>query len=528
MTSSETPADLPDDGPGPAGSGWRRLDVRTVLASSVLALGACLAGGVPTLAGMRQAGGTAFTVAAVLVVGGTILLVGLAAVLEYVRLERTRFRIGADRVELHTGIVVRTRKGLARERVRTVEVTADPVLRLLGLATLRIGTGQRSSATDRPLELRALRRADAESVRRELLDRDRPDEAEPSLAVATPRGDETLAVLDPGWIRFAPISALTPALGVAAFGAVLQGADWIGLQRTVLDETVAAVQALGFVVSLLVGLVVVVVVGTVGSLAVFVESWWAFRLTREAGAGGLGSLHVRRGLLTTRSTTLEENRLRGVAVIEPLGARALGAARLDAVATGLSHADGQRSDPKGLLPVAPLAVVERVVADVLREPAAPTAQVTLRPHPPAARRRRLRWGCAAGLVPAVVVAVLALGFGSLTLTVTAAVLAVVGIVVGVRLGIVAHRNLGHGLVGTYVVSRHGAPGRRTVALRRDGILTWSVSQTVFQRRAGLATLWFTTAAGDGRYGVFDLTAADAVAFAVETLGDQLEPFLSVG
>ena len=503
--------------------------MRTVLASSALALGACLAGGVPTLAGMRQAGGTSFTVAAVLVVGGTILLVGLAAVLEYVRLERTRFRIGADRVELHTGIVVRTRKGLARERVRTVEVTADPVLRLLGLATLRIGTGQRSSATDKPLELRALRRADAESVRRELLDRDRPTSAatDPGVPATTPRNDETLAVLDPGWIRFAPISALTPALGVAAFGAVLQGAEWVGLQRTVLDETLAAVRALGFVVSLLVGLVVVVVVGTVGSLAVFVESWWAFRLTREAGAGSLGSLNVRRGLLTTRSTTLEENRLRGVAVIEPLGARALGAARLDAVATGLSHADGQRSDPKGLLPVAPLAVVERVVADVLREPAAPTAQVTLRPHPPAARRRRIRWGCAAGLAPGVVIGVLALGFGSLVLTVTAAVVAVLGVALGVRLGIVAHRNLGHGLVGTYVVSRHGAPGRRTVALRRDGILTWSVSQTVFQRRAGLATLWFTTAAGDGRYGVYDLTSADAVAFAVETLGDQLEPFLPV-
>ena len=131
------------------------------------------------------------------------------------------------------------------------------------------------------------------------------------------------------------------------------------------------------------------------------------------------------------------------------------------------------------------------------------------------------------LVPAVVAAVPAALAGSTVLGGVTAVLAVLGVAAALRLGTIAYRNLGHGLLGRYLVTRHGVPGRRTVALRRDGIHTWSISQTVFQRRAGLATLWFTTAAGDGRYGVYDLAAADAVAFAVETLGDQLEPFLPV-
>ena len=105
--------------------------------------------------------------------------------------------------------------------------------------------------------------------------------------------------------------------------------------------------------------------------------------------------------------------------------------------------------------------------------------------------------------------------------------AVLGVVAGVRLGVLAFRNLGHGLVGDYVVSRHGAPGRRTVALRRDGILTWTVTQSPFQRRAGLATLWFTTAAGDGRYGVYDVATETVTALAVETLGEHVTPFLAV-
>ena len=361
----------------PDDEGWRRLDGRTVLAAGTLALGACLAGGVPTLVGMRSADPVAFTLATAAVVAGTVVLVALTAVVEWVRLRRTHYRVGAERVELHTGVVVRSRRGLARERVRTVEVTADPVLRVLGLATVRIGTGQRAGVGEKPLELRALRRGTAEALRGELLAR-RP--ARTADVEAAPR-DEVLAVLDPAWVRFAPLSVLTPTVGIAAFGALLQASDWVGLQGTVLDEVVVAAEALGLLVTVVVAVVAVGVVGSVGSLVVFAVSWWRFRLTREPRTG---SLHVRRGLLTTRSTTLEEERLRGVAVVEPPGARILGAARVDAIATGLSHAEEERSDPRGLLPVAPLAVAERVVADALREPLAPTAQVALRAHPRAA------------------------------------------------------------------------------------------------------------------------------------------------
>ncbi|HEY2225248.1 PH domain-containing protein [Actinomycetospora sp.] len=507
----------------PDDAGWRRLDDRTVLASAAVALGVCLAGGVPTLAGMRSADSVSFTVAAVCVLGGSVVLVLLAGVLEWVRLERTRFRVGSQRVEVHTGIVVRTRKGLARERVRTVEVTADPVLRVLGLATVRIGTGQHASAGEKPLELRALRRHDAEALRGELLARRAPDGTPADGEGTSAPPDEVLAVLDPGWVRFAPLSVLTPTVGIAAFGALLQASDWVGLRGTVLGEVVVLARALGLLVTVVVALVAVGVVGSVGSLVVFTESWWRFRLTRERSTG---SLHVRRGLLTTRSTTIEEERLRGVAVVEPPGARFLGAARVDAIATGLSHADQERSDPRGLLPVAPLAVAERVVADALGERSSPTAQVALRAHPRAARGRRIRWATAVCLVPAVALAIPGTLVGSTVLWGVEGVVAVLGVAAGYRLGVLAYRNLGHGLVGDHVVTRHGAPGRRTVVLRRDGILTWAVTQSPFQRRAGLATLWFTTAAGDGRYGVYDVAAQEATTLAVETLGDRVTPFLA--
>src|SRR5206468_2953351 len=104
-----------------------------------------------------------------------------------------------------------------------------------------------------------------------------------------------------------------------------------------------------------------VIVGVLGSLGLFAELWSGYRLTREDGM-----LRVRRGLLTTRSLSLDERRLRGVEVVEPLGARLVGAARVDAVASGLrTQGDKERGDPKTLLPPAPRAEAHRVAAEIV-------------------------------------------------------------------------------------------------------------------------------------------------------------------
>ena len=64
----------------------------------------------------------------------------------------------------------------------------------------------------------------------------------------------------------------------------------------------------------LVGIAVVAVFSTLG----YVLAFWSFRLSRTDS----GTLHLSRGLLTTRATTIEERRLRGVELSEPLLLRA--------------------------------------------------------------------------------------------------------------------------------------------------------------------------------------------------------------
>ena len=59
----------------------------------------------------------------------------------------------------------------------------------------------------------------------------------------------------------------------------------------------------------------------------------------------------------------------------------------------------------------------------------------------------------------------------------------------------------------------------------EGIIGWNVERSFFQRRAGLATLTATTAAGEQHYDVQDVEIGEALRVAEELLPGLAEPFL---
>ena len=130
-------------------------------------------------------------------------------------------------------------------------------------------------------------------------------------------------------------------------------------------------------------------------MVLFAERWYGYRLTREAGdpaaaatpsAGiGTGTLRVRRGLLTRRSLSVSEQRLRGVEVVEPLLLRAGRGAYSKALSTGLT-----RSAQGGALqPPCPRPEAHRVASAALREQPHEITLAPLRKHPRAALQRRM-------------------------------------------------------------------------------------------------------------------------------------------
>ncbi|RIQ17533.1 PH domain-containing protein, partial [Jiangella rhizosphaerae] len=150
----------------------------------------------------------------------------------------------------------------------------------------------------------------------------------------------------------------------------------------------------------------------------------------------------------------------------------------------------------------------------------------LRRHPASARTRRLRWALAADAVLAAVVVWLAVAapvrdFWTIVLTVLAGACCVALVLLAAD----AYRSLGHEFDGDFLVARRGSVRRATVYLQRQGIIGWRVSQSVFQRRAGLMTLTATTAAGARRYSVIDADEHEVLEFGAEAVPGLLDPFL---
>jgi putative membrane protein len=433
----------------------------------------------------------------------------------------TRYRIGGTQIELTTGLLRRRRLSVPLDRVRSVDVTATPLHRLLGVAIVKVGTGSQAAGEHDEVTLDAVSAAEATTLRGELLHRGARVEAGANAGTDAPPAmvETPITRLDLRWLRFAPftLSGLVTAGAIVGFVANFANearldVGGIGAVRDTADQ-VARLPIAGIAVVVAVVLLVVV---SLLSIVSYLVAFWGFTLTRHPG----GTLHITRGLLTTRAVSLEERRLRGVEIGEPLLLRVARGARTSAIATGLKAGHGTERGGALLLPPAPVAEAHRVAAEVLREPD-PTV-TPLHRHGPAARRRR--YTRALGVV-AVIVAALYGAHRWASLPRWTVLLALLLFPVAALLAADRYRNLGHTLTRGYLVGRSGSIVRDTFALRRDGVIGWRFDQSFFQRRAGLTTMTATTAGGASAYTVPDLEEGAAVRLADEAVPGLLSPFL---
>jgi putative membrane protein len=247
-----------------------------------------------------------------------------------------------------------------------------------------------------------------------------------------------------------------------------------------------------------------------------VFAFWDFRLTRHPG----GTLHVTRGLITTRATTIEERRLHGAEISEPLLLRMVAGARLIAIATGLRVGRGAERGGSLLVPPAPRAEVLRVAAQVVA--ADEPVRCPLVAHGPRARARRYARALAGW---ALLVAALAIAHWVISGPWWLPVAALALLPVALMLAADRYRSLGHAVVGGRLVAGRGSLIRRRSVVAAEGIIGWNVERSFFQRRAGLATLTATTAAGEQHYDVQDVEMGQALRVAEELLPGLAAPFL---
>nr|WP_246336883.1 PH domain-containing protein [Flexivirga oryzae] len=439
----------------------------------------------------------------------------------------TSYRFTAEQVQLRSGLINTTTVAAPMDRVRSVDVTSSVLHRMLGLAEVRIGTG----AGEKQLRLNGLTTAEAAALRGDLLHRAQTSApASPDTGTTAASGGAAVAdgaaasyqqetvvyQLNPSWIRYAPFgpAGVVAAAAVLGIGAQFLNESGLGWSRSgIVRGTVDRLQGLGVLLAVLAVLVVVLVVVVVLALLGYLLAFHGFRLTRDDTGG---TYHVSRGLLTTRATSLEIRRMRGVEIHRALPLRWVGGARLTAITTGVK--DDDRGMSTTLAPPSPLPVVTGTAGAVLGDAA---AEVPLQRHGPHATMRRYTRAVGPALALAAALAAAAVVW-------SLPVLAVCGVLVlaaGVALGWSRARWLGHAVTDRFLVTRAGSIALSTNVIERRGAVGVTVRRSFFQRRAGVATVGLATAAGTKEYPVLDVPQEQVAKLAAQILPGHVEQFL---
>ena len=436
----------------------------------------------------------------------TVAVLALSAVVGVARWFTTSYRIESDpesgQVQLRAGLLNRKVLSVPRNRIRSVQTDARLLHRLLGLAVLRVSTGQEARA-EHGFELNAVTVDQVPRLRAILLaESPQPVDAPTAEPEAT---STVLARWQPSWLRYAPLSISGLLTMAAAAGLIYQTGAVGPLQHSRLAESaLEAAQRLGIAATVAVIAAVVLVASLLLAVLRSLLTYGNLVLWRRADV-----LHLRHGTLRLRERTYDMSRLRGGTLRQPLLVRVVGGAALDAVMTGV-HGAGESSV---LLPPCPRSTAESVLTGLVGDPTVVTGP--LRGHGRRAATRR--WTRALGLpvligvVLAVVTALTGTSVVPLWLwTAWVAVTAWCALLAADRVGA-----LGHRVDSRWLVMRAGSWERRRDCLATAGIIGWTVRQSPLQRRAGVATLVAATAAGTKRYPLIDVPENQAWAVAAE-------------
>ena len=427
---------------------WQRLDRLMLLVHPIRELIRFL----PVLLGLLLAGSRS---------GGNewwwnVLGIGVPIALGMARYLTTSFRIFEGRVELRHGLLNKHVLSTPIDRVRTVDVSASLIHRVLGLTTVRIGTGTSSKAGDDVLALDGVRVHAADALRSDLLHRSVSPEvretaqAPDNAAAGRPLRAEVALVRAFHHRRAGhrrgrarrrePAPRRARPLGPPAAG---RGRREAGRWSLLLVVPLLAVGA--------------IVVASVMAVLGYLVTNFGFTVTYTRSDH---AWHLRRGLFTTRETSMDANRLRGVSLGEPLGLRLAAGARLSAIVTGLNREEQGSST---LVPPAPRPVSLRVATAMLGTDEPLTTP--LLDHGPAATRRRYT---RALTVPVLLSVALVAAVVLADLPAPLLAIAPVLLVAGAGLGYDRSRGLGHALLPAHLVARSGSLARRRVVLDSPG------------------------------------------------------------
>ncbi|MGB9985930.1 PH domain-containing protein [Salarchaeum japonicum] len=416
---------------------------------------------------------------------GAVALAVLVLAYQYAYYQRFSYELAGDTLDIDSGVLSRREREIPLRRVQNVDVTRNVLQRALGIATLSVETAGGGS-TEAKLE--CVSAEEAERLQTEIR---RLKAGETADTEGEDMGDVLYELDDRSLLAYSFLSfdarvasglaVLFPLLGpvIATLG-FSDAASGLGAALLV------------FVVG--VGALAVLLALWIASAAIRFVRFYGFRLRREGD-----DLRYERGLLKRYTGTIPLDKLQSVSLTENVLMRRVGYATLAVETAGYAPGDTPSGGSEAAVPFAP-----REDALALARTLEPFDEVAVERPPRRARRRYIgRYGILAGIVTASAFAASTLwGLPYWWLSLLLFPVAVAG-------GHYRWLHLGHAEGDEYAVTRGGFWSRSTTVVPYYRLQTVIESQSIFQRRWGLASVVYDTA-GSRR-----LTGGDATAHDIE-------------
>jgi putative membrane protein len=390
-----------------------------------------------------------------------VLGLAIAVVTGVVRWWTTTWALDETALHLRTGVLSRDEKVIPRTRISSVDTVQGPLQRMFGVLELRVQTP--GGGRNAEIVLRAVSRSDAELLRRELGHVAVGPAAEPDARLRLGlRGLVVAALTSPQLGVLVPVAGAIGAASESLFENVTP-ATFDGLPDRAIDWLLiaAGVLLLAWVLSF------------VGAVVAFA----GFEIVRDGDR-----LRIRSGLLSRRAATLPLSRVQGVRIVEGLLREPFGLAALRVETAGYA---GQAAVTQTLFPLVLRRQAETTIASLVPALAGPLEP--LQPAPVRARRSYLAVPLTAGVIAAVLIAILL----SDAWPAIPLLLAAAG-----SLGELRFRAAGWRVGDDRVVLRSRQVARTTLVASTGRLQEHGTRQTPLQRRRRLADI--AVAVGSGR------------------------------
>ena len=249
-------------------------------------------------------------------IAALLLVVSAASIFIYWR--RFEFRVGADDIQIDSGVLSRTHRSIPFDRIQDVDITQGPVARVLGLAKVTFETGGGSAQAgkeDGVIQAITLKRAEQ---LRELVRGRRSSPVSAAAAPDQPAQESPVYAMDFRRLFLAGLFNFSLALFAGLFGLSQTVGDFLNFDPFSRSFWVRVLSASGPLrdyvlahqgVTAAAGVIVLLVVGLMTGVIRTVTRDFGFRLDRT----GVG-LRRRRGLFTRTDVTLPVKRVQAAII----------------------------------------------------------------------------------------------------------------------------------------------------------------------------------------------------------------------